>query len=186
VFESVDDAEQAAEIPMPSIIGSSERGIILHKLIEEVLTGETPVAELPQRSAELIAQLGFEPKRDPKDGISPAELAATVERTLSLPEIAKLRDRLIPEHTIFGRETTPVGEILISGIADAVAHDGHGGIEAIVDWKSDVDPSQATVAHYFKQIEEYRRHAGAKRALLVLMTRGKVIEALQPRPLAAS
>ena len=124
----------------------------------------------------MITQLGLVPKSDPKDGISPAELGATAERTLNLLEIASLRDRLVPEHMIFGRETTPVGEILISGIADAVAPDEQGGIEAIVDWKSDVDPSQSTLAHYFKQIDEYRRHTGAKRALLVLMTAGRTME----------
>jgi hypothetical protein len=30
--------------------------------------------------------------------------------------------------------------------------------------------------HYRKQVEEYRQQTGAKRALLVLMTAGKVIE----------
>jgi exodeoxyribonuclease-5 len=163
---------------VPSVAGSSQRGIILHKLMEEVLIGETSaaVADLRRRAVDLLGQLGLEPKSDPQTGISPAELAATVERTLNLPEIAQLRERLVPEHTIFGRKTTPVGEILISGIADAVAPDTEGGVDAVVDWKSDVDPSPATIAHYFKQIDEYRRHIGAKRALLVLMTAGKVIE----------
>ena len=40
LFESEDDAQQVAEIPAPSVAGSSQRGIILHKLMEEVLTGE--------------------------------------------------------------------------------------------------------------------------------------------------
>ena len=33
------------------------------------------------------------------------------------------------------------------------------------------------IAHYRKQIDEYRMQTGAKRALLVLMTAGKVIAA---------
>ncbi|HEY2186366.1 MAG TPA: hypothetical protein VGH39_15350 [Xanthobacteraceae bacterium] len=37
--------------------------------------------------------------------------------------------------------------------------------------------SIAAVSHYLKQINEYRRHTGAKRALLVLMTPGKILEA---------
>jgi ATP-dependent exoDNAse (exonuclease V) beta subunit len=149
LFESEDDAQQVAEISAPSVAGSSQRGIILHKLMEEVLTGETPtgVGDLHWRAVELLAQLGIEPKNDPKSGISPAELAETIERTLNLPEIAQLRERLVPEHTIFGHATSPVGEILISGIADAVAPDSEGGIEAIVDWKSDVDPSRSTITH---------------------------------------
>jgi hypothetical protein len=57
------------------------------------------LAELHQRAEELIGQLGLEAKRDPARGVSSAELAATVERTLNLPQIAQLREKLIPEHT---------------------------------------------------------------------------------------
>jgi len=179
LFDSTDDAEEATEIPVPSIAGSSQRGIILHKLMEEVFSGETSAApaDLQRRATELLGQLGVEPKDDPQAGISPAELAATVEGTFKLPEIAQLRERLVPEHSIFGRKTTPAAEILVSGIADAVAPDAEGGIEVVIDWKSDVDPSAAMIAHYRKQIDEYRMQTGAKRALLVLMTAGKVIAA---------
>ena len=133
--------------------------------------------ELHRRAAELIGQLGLEAENDPARGISPAELAGTVQHTLALPEVAQLRERLVPEHHIFGHERTAVGEILVAGVADAVALDAQGTIETIVDWKSDVAPSQSTIAHYFKQIEEYRRHTRAKHALLVLMTSGKVVVA---------
>ena len=145
--------------------------------MEEVLSGETSAAPagLQLRATELLGQLGLEPKDNPQAGISPAELAATIECTLKLPEVAQLRQRLVPEHTIFGRKTTPAAEILVSGIADAVAPDAGGGIEVVIDWKSDVDPSTATIAHYRKQISEYCEQTGAKRALLVLMTTGKVI-----------
>ena len=179
LFENADDAEAATEIPVPAVAGSSQRGIILHKLMEEVLTGETApaVADLHGRATELIGQLGLEPKADAQSGLSPAELAATVQRTLQLPEIAQLRDRLVPEHTVFGQKTTPIGEVLISGIADAVACNSDGGIDVVIDWKSDVDPSPTIIAHYRKQIDEYRKQTGATRALLVLMTAGKVLKA---------
>ena len=97
-------------------------------------------------------------------------------RTLNLPEIARLRSRLVPEYSVFGHRTTAEGEVLVSGIADAVAPDGQGGIEAVIDWKSDVNPSPQTIDHYRKQINEYRRTIGAKRALLVFMTRSSVVE----------
>jgi ATP-dependent exoDNAse (exonuclease V) beta subunit len=176
LFDSADDAQLASEVPAPAVAGSSQRGIILHKLMEEVLTGETSAtaAELHRRAEELMAQLGLEPNSDPASGISPAELAATVERTLALPEVGELRERLLPEHSIFGHESAAAGEILVAGVADAVALDTQGGI---VDWKSDVAPSQSTIAHYYKQIDEYRRHSGAKRALLVMMTAGRIMEA---------
>jgi exodeoxyribonuclease-5 len=177
LFDSADDAQLTTEVPVPSVAGSSQRGIILHKLMEEVLTGETLAGapELHRRAAELIGQLGLEAENDPARGISPAELAGTVQRTLALPEVAQLRERLVPERSIFGHENTALGEILAAGVADAVGVDAQGAIDTIVDWKSDVAPSQSTMAHYFKQIEEYRRHTGAKHALLVLMTLGKVV-----------
>ena len=96
--------------------------------MEEVLLGETNdgAPYLEQRSRELMAQLGIEPADDPKAGISPVELAATVVRTLNLPEIQKLRPRLLPELPIFGHQDAGDSEILISGIADAVAPDDSG------------------------------------------------------------
>ena len=41
LFENPEEAEDAAEISIPSVAGSSTRGIILHKLMEEVLLAET-------------------------------------------------------------------------------------------------------------------------------------------------
>jgi exodeoxyribonuclease-5 len=178
LFEMPEEAEDATEIPMPAVAGSSTRGVILHKLIEEVLLAETgdSAVDLEHRASELLAQLGIETAGDPKTGISPAELAATVVRTLNLPEIQKLRARLVPELPIFGHEHVGNSEVLISGIADAVALGDSGQIEVVVDWKSDVDPSGASLSHYRKQIDDYRRQTGASRALLVLMTPGKIIE----------
>jgi hypothetical protein len=40
LFESSEEAEEATEIPAPAVAGSSTRGLILHKLMEELLTGE--------------------------------------------------------------------------------------------------------------------------------------------------
>ena len=103
-------------------------------------------------------------------------LPGTVMRTLNLPEIARLRSRLVPEYSVFGDRTNAEGEVLVSGIADAIAPDGQGGIDAVIDWKSDVNPSAEAIDHYRKQIDQYRRTIGAKRALLVFMTPGKIIE----------
>ena len=109
------------------------------------------------------------------DGIFPHELAQTIVRTLSIPEIATLRARLVPEHTICGSQMNDDGEIIVSGIADAVAYDTEGRIEFIVDWKSDVDIDKQRLNSYRGQLDAYRRHAGAPNAFLVLMTPGKVI-----------
>ena len=169
---------EAVEIAPAAVLGSSTRGTILHKLIEEVLTGEAEDAKsgLEVRAADLIRQMGHEPALDPKDGICAAELAGTVLRTLALPDIAVLRPRLVPELPVFGSQTRDGEEILLSGLADAVAFDEAGAIEVVVDWKSDVAPEQSGIGHYRQQIGDYRKQTNARRALLVFMTTGQVID----------
>jgi exodeoxyribonuclease-5 len=148
-----DRATVEADVPLVGIAGSATRGMILHKLMEEVLTGETrdAAAELERRAGELLAQLGREPSTDPKLGIAPKELAATVVRILNLPEIAALRPRLTPEHTVFGSERSGSAETLVSGLADAVAHDANDRIDAVIDWKSDVEIDADRLAAYRAQ-----------------------------------
>jgi ATP-dependent exoDNAse (exonuclease V) beta subunit len=169
---------EAAALEPAAVLGSSTRGTILHKLIEEVLTGEAGDAntELETRAAQLIRQVGQEPAADPKLGISAVELAATVQRTLALPDVAALRPRLVPELPLFGSETCEGEENLLSGQADAIAFDDTGAIDAVVDWKSDVAPDASSIGHYRQQIGEYRKQTKAKRALLVFMTTGQVVD----------
>jgi hypothetical protein len=84
--------------------------------------------------------------------------------------------RLVPEYTIYGWQTDTKGEVLVSGIADAVAANSAGKIEVIVDWKSDVVMNADKLNAYRGQLEAYRKTTGAAHALLVLMTAGGVIE----------
>ena len=164
-------------VPRAEVAGSALRGVILHKLMEEVLTGEVQdsLSELERRATELMVQLAREPSTDPKFGIAPKELAATIVRTLKLPEIEELRPRLVPEHTVFGSDLNDKAETLVSGIADAVVRDSSDKITTIVDWKSDVKMNGEKLASYRTQLSDYRRQTGAERALLVLMTEGKVL-----------
>jgi hypothetical protein len=159
--------------------GSTKRGTILHKLMEEVLTGETQdtTPDLERRSRELLDQLGETATDDPTIGISPVELAGTVLKTLDLPEISALRPRLVPEFPVFGGHRTGMEEILVSGIADALAWDENGKVEAIIDWKSDVEVLPDRVAQYLDQLRTYRDETGAERALLVFMTPSQVMQA---------
>jgi exodeoxyribonuclease-5 len=173
-LNSVQSADLGVEVA-----GSATRGIILHKLMEEVLTGETEdsTIKLENRARELLHQLGQEPSPDSKLGMAPQELAATVFRTLNLPQITALRPRLVPEHTVFGSRRDGDAETLVSGIADAVACDVNDKIETIVDWKSDVKMTTEKLTAYRTQLSEYRTQTGAGRALLVLMTSGQIINA---------
>ena len=76
---SADDQPPELDAAAP-VQGGRERGLILHKLMEEVLTGETQEAEaaLAERAAELIRALGQSPVADPATGLSAQELAACV------------------------------------------------------------------------------------------------------------
>ena len=51
----------------------------------------------------------------------------------------------------------------------------HDEIEAIIDWKSDIEMNADRFAGYLRQLEAYRKEIGAKRAILVFMTLGKVV-----------
>jgi hypothetical protein len=68
-------------------------------------------------------------------------------------------------------------EVIVSGVADAVVYDAAGQIEAVIDWKSDVEVDDLRLASYRQQLESYRQETGAKRAFLVLMTVGREISA---------
>jgi ATP-dependent exoDNAse (exonuclease V) beta subunit len=168
---------EATEIAPAAVLGSSTRGTILHKLIEEVLTGESGdgKSDLETRAVDLIRQIGLEPAMDPKTGLCPNELASTIVRTLALPEIAALRQRLVAELPVFGSTVREGEEVLLSGQADAVALEDTGAIDTVIDWKSDVAPDPTTISRYRQQIGDYRKQTKAKRALLVFMTTGQVV-----------
>ncbi len=80
---------------MPAVRGSRERGLILHKLIEEVLNGETEEEEhaLMTRATSLVEELGVAAKGSP----DPAEMARSVLRGLGVAEVVAVRNRLVPE-----------------------------------------------------------------------------------------
>lgn len=177
VFAASGALDDEDEWPVPEVAGGATRGTILHKLMEEVLTGETADDRdsVLARAAELLSQLGIAPSSDPREGIALRELAATVTRTLDLPEVAAVRPRLLPESTVYGHFASDQAEMLVSGIADAIEVDELGRLLTVIDWKSDVAPNGSQIEHYRNQIDLYRSHTGARGALLVFMTTGRVI-----------
>ena len=156
--------------------GTLDRGTILHKLMEEILTGETAGNPEPvqARAADLIAQLGLEDSPDAAAGPSSAELAAVAVGALQIPEIAALWPRLIPEFGVYANEIDGSEAVLVAGIADAVAVAETGRVEVVVDWKSDVDPGAAQRARYRAQVRDYLRATGARTGLIVYLTSGWV------------
>ena len=160
-----------------AIQGGRERGIILHKLMEEVLTGETEETStaLIARAGILIRALNRPVEDDPAVGLVPAELAGCVTRTLRLPEVAELRPRLLPEFPVYASIVTNGQEEAASGIADAIALGHDGTPEVVVDWKSDVNPTPKMLEHYRSQVRAYVDMTGAEYGLIVCVTHGTVI-----------
>ncbi|SEP50229.1 exodeoxyribonuclease-5 [Rhodospirillales bacterium URHD0017] len=162
---------------VPTIQGGRERGVILHKLIEEVLTGETAETEraLVARAETLIRAIGRPVANDPAHGLVPAELAACVTRALALPEIVALRPGLLPEYPVFASALIGEQEEAMAGFADAIAFGADGAPRVVVDWKSDVAPAPETLEHYRAQVRAYLDMTETERGLIVLVTSGVVI-----------
>ncbi|MBU4568923.1 MAG: UvrD-helicase domain-containing protein [Alphaproteobacteria bacterium] len=180
---SADDQPPELDATAP-VQGGRERGLILHKLMEEVLTGETQEAgaTLAQRAAELIRALGRSPVDDPATGLSAQELAACVIRTLALPDIAALRPGLLAEFPVYAAQAVDGVETATAGIADALTLTAEGRPAVVVDWKSDVSPAPGTLDHYRAQVRAYLDMTRAERGLIVLMTSGAVIPVLPTTP----
>jgi exodeoxyribonuclease-5 len=180
---SADDQPSELDAAAP-VQGGRERGLILHKLMEEVLTGETQEAgvTLAQRAAELIRALGRSPVDDPATGLSAQELAACVIRTLALPDIAALRPGLLAEFPVYAAQAVDGVETATAGIADALTLTAEGRPAVVVDWKSDVSPAPGTLDHYRAQVRAYLDMTRGERGLIVLMTSGAVIPVLPTKP----
>jgi len=159
-----------------AIRGSRERGLIVHKLLEEVLTGETAdhADALEIRARALLAQLGISEAGRPEDGPHAPELAATTLRALAIPEIVECRNRLLPEMTVFSARADDARSIYVGGIADAIAYPPTGAIDLVVDWKTDVCPTAQQVDLYREQMRDYLLATDAPEGLLVFVTTGQL------------
>jgi hypothetical protein len=141
--------------PFANIEGGFARGNILHKLMEEILNGET---ERDDVSVEARAR------------------ARCVSRTLELPEIVAILPRLVPEVGTSSAIFEDGVETLTMGVSDAVEVSDGGTRKTVVDWKSDLRPSSSAVSNYVEQVRDYLRMDGIERGLVVFMTIGKVVE----------
>ena len=162
---------EAGDGSIVSVRGGRERGLILHKLLEEVLTGETIEAEavLAARAVQLLSELGIGAEAGPE----PAEMARSALRGLAVAEVVKVRQRLVAECPVLASRKDGCSEDITFGIADAVAVGDDGWPSMIVDWKSDVQPSAEVVASYRGQVAAYLRATGAAEGLIVFLTSGR-------------
>ena len=171
-----------------AIQGGRDRGLILHKLIEEVLTRETAetIPNLVARADILVRALGRPVMDDPALGLAPAELDDCVVRALSLPEVVALRPRLKPEFPVYASEMGETHEEATVGVADAIAFNSDGAPQVVIDWKSDVDPAPEALDHYRDQVRAYLDVTGAERGLVVAVISGIVIPVMPTNAAAAA
>lgn len=187
IWTSSNDGPSAEFQPLVSVQGGRERGLILHKLMEEILTGETDDSRstLVTRAEELIRATGKIPAVDPAAGLAPEELADCVARTLALPQIAALRPSLLAEFTVYAIRGEHTVLVATAGVADALTlNDGRPAV--IIDWKSDVNPNPQSIEHYRSQVRTYLDVTGAERGLIVLMTNRTVITVMPSNTVMAA
>lgn len=166
------DSDEAVEIEMP--VGAGRvRGLVLHKLVEEVLSGEVAedIAALSKRAGQLVGEVT--PADSHASRPDPDEIAATVRRTLQLPQIVELRPHLISELPVYGLIQGNPKPIALAGRVDAAVVVA-GRIDAVLDWKSDVAPTEDDIRNHAGQIQDYLRVTGAASGVLVYMTSGTV------------
>ncbi|WP_223565080.1 UvrD-helicase domain-containing protein [Agrobacterium tumefaciens] len=177
IWTGSDDDAPPELVASSTVQGGRERGLVLHKLMEEVVTGETgdSPAALSARAEELVRALGKVPVPDPTAGLSPEELAGCIERTLGLPEIAALRSALSAEFPVYALREEDAELVATAGIADALTVGPGGRPAVVIDWKSDVTPDPRTLDHYRAQVRAYLEMTGAEQGLIVLMTSATVI-----------
>jgi exodeoxyribonuclease-5 len=175
---SPDNGPQETRTGVPVVQGGRERGLLLHKLLEEVLTGETAddADTLAARATELAAMLGVPVADSPAAGLSPLEIAATVCRTLALDVVAGLRTQLVPEFNVYSSSNVEGEEHVRTGIVDAIAYDDKGKPVAVFDWKSDVEPTAPLITHYKAQVRSYLDMTATPKGYVVFATTGAVHE----------
>lgn len=178
-----EDAEATGSDSTSVVQGGLARGLVIHKLFEEILNGETTeeADALSKRAAELIRQLGKDVAVDPASGLVPTEIAACVRKALKLPEIIELLPTLVPELPVFASTMVDGTEMATAGVADAVSYDGNGKAKVVVDWKSDVEPASNAIERYSSQVRDYLDTTGAERGLIVFVTTGKVVTVSKSR-----
>jgi exodeoxyribonuclease-5 len=160
-----------------AVQGGRERGVVIHKLFDEVLTGETgddPNA-LAERAAKLIRELGQPVFEDPAKGLSDVEIAGCISRTLALPEIVALRPWLVPEFPVYASDLVDNVEHVTAGVTDATSFAADGSPQVIIDWKSDVNPEAETIEHYRDQVRSYLQTMGIAKGLIVFVTSGTIL-----------
>jgi ATP-dependent exoDNAse (exonuclease V) beta subunit len=170
IVEIADEGATTLEAAVPQGAGRI-RGLVLHKLMEEVLTGELAETRdaLRARAGELVRELSVGVVADDVALPGADEMAETALQTFALPDIASLRPKLRAEISVYGMLAERTA---LAGRVDALATGEEGRVEVALDWKSDVAPSDTVIAEHMAQLRAYLQVTGAPRGVLVYMTSG--------------
>src|SRR5262249_644124 len=143
------------------------RGIVLHKLMEEFLTGELSEDEeaVVARASLLLSQIAGGDAALP----DPAEMGATALRTIRFPDLLRLPPQPLPEFSVWSQD----GSVYVAGRADALAVE-QDRVSVVLDWKSDAAPTAQDRAQHAAQLTDYRIMLGAHRAAIIYMTASEV------------
>jgi CRISPR-associated exonuclease Cas4 len=173
--EDFEDDEDYEDLDGPEIAGAGRlRGLLLHKLLEELLGGalEENHSAVESRARLLLADLasGMSVEETLPDS---GEVARTALATLVLPDVAALRPHLVPEVAVYALVAGDGDPMPLAGRADALAVD-RGSITAVIDWKSDVAPGDRQRQEHVEQLRLYLAATGAPRGALVYASLGHV------------
>jgi CRISPR-associated exonuclease Cas4 len=173
-FDDVSEDDYEVE-DAPEIIGAGRvRGLLLHKLLEEVLwegLEETPAA-LAMRARYLLGDLVS--LTDAQDTLPDCdEVAQIALATLALPEVSALRPHLVPEVPVYAMIASEEAPLPLAGRADALAVED-GAVTAVIDWKSDIAPGERQRQEHVEQLRLYLAATGAPRGALVYASLGCV------------
>lgn len=173
-LEGIELGEVEADVgeTMRPIGAGRARGVLLHKLLEEMVTGELAAEStvVAARALELADELRALEMSEPVHP-DPLECAETALRARRDPQLDLLWSTLEAEVPVFAKDQDGV---FVSGRADALSI-VDGRIEAVIDWKSDLDPSPARRSAYTHQIKSYLEVTGASRGALVYVSRGEIV-----------
>jgi hypothetical protein len=177
------DADRKADVEEPFVVDPQSaglepvkgagtlRGTILHKMMEEFLTGELLLSEgaVQDRARELLKQLAST-QGVVDDLPEPEEMANTALETYRLPELAPFVRDLVPEFSLWSADPPHY----VAGRADAASVTGEG-VSLVVDWKSDTDHRLPDHPVHAAQLRDYLRVTGAKKGALVYMSLKTVV-----------
>ena len=166
-------------IEPPAVRGSTKRGLLLHKLMEEVINGilSDEAAVLEVRARVLLDQLGVPATESASDGIRPKEIAQSVLRGFALPIVAEHRSRLVAELPVYeAAKEEDKSTTATAGIVDALAIGADGKPLFAFDWKSTVNPTPADIHHHAGQLRIYLKLLGIAKGALIYLTTGQAVE----------